>query len=217
MSTSNIGKRRAAAQEQGTPEYHVRRRQIADAAAKVFNERGFAGTSVSAVAEELGTDRASLYYYVSSKEELFDEVVREASEANLRTAEAILSEDAQAPEKLRKLIVALMRSYEEHYPLLYVFLREDLRKVAGKRSDWSQHMQSISKRYEDVVIAVVEEGFAQGTLRQVASARVVAYGILGAMNWTNRWFNPERCESSAQAVGEAYADLLLGGLIAEPA
>lgn len=215
--TSNIGKRRAAALEQGTREYHQRRQEIAAAAAKVFDRRGFAGTSVSAVAEELGTDRASLYYYVSSKEELFDEVVREASETNVARAEEILADTADAPEKLRRVILALMRSYEEYYPLLYVFLREDLTQVGGKRGDWSQRMKEISRRYERVVISIVEQGFEEGTIRPTAPASIIAYGVLGTLNWTNRWYSPERSDLSAENIGFAFADMLLEGLVVRDA
>ena len=62
------------------------------------------------MADALGTDRASLYYYIANKRELFDEVVREVSEANVATAEAVLAQDAPALEKLRTLVIALMSS-----------------------------------------------------------------------------------------------------------
>jgi TetR/AcrR family transcriptional regulator, cholesterol catabolism regulator len=211
-ATSDIGRRRAAALREGTADYQKRRREIARAAARVFNERGFQGTSVSAVAEAMGTDRASLYYYISSKEELFDEVVREASEANVARAEAIRDSAKPAPEKLRALIVELMCSYEEHYPLLYVYIREDLRQTGGKRTAWSKHMQGLNRRYEDAVISIVSDGFDEGSLRRVGPPRVVAFGIMGMTNWTNRWFNPERSEISGEEIGLAYADIVLAGL-----
>lgn len=209
---SEIGRRRAAALKEGTPEYRKRREEIARAAAHVFNERGFQGTSVSAVAEAMGTDRASLYYYISSKEELFDEVVREASVDNVRRAEAIRDSDTPAPQKLRQLVVELMRSYQEHYPLLYVYIRENLSQVGGKRSAWSQNMKELNRRYEEAAAAIVQEGFDRGTLRAVAPAKVVAFGILGMTNWTNRWFDPTRSEMSASDIGEAYADIVIAGL-----
>ena len=76
---SAIGKRRSAAKEDSTAVYQKRRKEIAEAAVRVFNKRGFTGASISAVAEELEIDRASLYYYISSKEELFDEIIREVN------------------------------------------------------------------------------------------------------------------------------------------
>ena len=79
--SSGIGRRRAAAKADLAPNYEKRREEIYEAAACVFNRKGFSGTTVSAVAKELSIDRASLYYYISSKEQLFDELIREVSDA----------------------------------------------------------------------------------------------------------------------------------------
>ena len=74
--TSGIGKRRSAAREESSAAYQRRRREIAAAAVRVFDRLGLQGASISAVAAELGIDRASVDYYISSKDELFDEVLR---------------------------------------------------------------------------------------------------------------------------------------------
>src|SRR5690349_17319748 len=102
---SAIGKRRSAAKVESTAVYQKRRKEIAEAAVRVFNKRGFTGASISAVAEELDIDRASLYYYISSKEELFDEIIREVVERNAELARAIRDSGMPAPRKLREMIV----------------------------------------------------------------------------------------------------------------
>lgn len=209
--------RREVARTDATDAYQERRAEIAAAAARVFHRRGYAGTTIGAVAEELGSDRASLYYYIKSKEELFDEVVREVSEANVATAERVRKTADPAPEKLRELITALMNSYAEHFPILYVYIRENLADVAGKRTNWSRQMRNLNRRYENAVIAIVEEGVADGTIRPVGSPRVVAYGIIGMIGWTNRWFDPTRSADSAAMIGTTFADLVLGGLVVKSA
>ena len=51
--SSGIGRRRAAAKADLAPNYEKRREEIYEAAARVFNRKGFSGTTVSAVAKEL--------------------------------------------------------------------------------------------------------------------------------------------------------------------
>lgn len=211
-SESQIGRRRSLALNKGSQSYQERRREIARVAAEVFNKRGFRGTSLSAVAEALGTDRASLYYYIANKRELFDEVVRVASETNVTTAEAVFAQDVPSLEKLRTLIIELMRSYAAHYPLLYVYMRENLAHVESGRTEWSQYMRHINRRYEEVFIAIVQDGIDDGTIRPLASARVLAFAIIGMIGWTNRWFVPDRSPESADVIGNAFAELALGGL-----
>lgn len=209
---SQIGKRRTLALNKGSESYQERRREIAKAAAEVFNKKGFRGTSLGAVAEALGTDRASLYYYIGNKRELFDEVVREVSEANVATAEEVHGRNLPALEKLGILLTELMRSYGANYPLLYVYIRENLTHVESDRTEWSQHMRGINRRYEEVFIAIVQEGIDDGTIRPLASARVIAFGLIGMIGWTNRWFVPERSSESAEDIGNAFAQIALHGL-----
>jgi TetR/AcrR family transcriptional regulator, cholesterol catabolism regulator len=211
--TSGIGRRRQAAQSDPTnTTYQARRQEIIEAAAHVFREKGYRGSSLGDIAAYLGTDRANLYYYVGSKEELFDSAVTEAVEANLVRAREIAATDDTAPEKLRALVHDLMSSYAEHFPFLYVFIQEDLRKVAAKRSEWAQRMRKVNREYEQVLVSMVQQGYDEGSLRDTGPAWVVAFGILGTVAWTNRWFDPNRGDVDAATVGRMYAEMLVDGL-----
>ena len=209
---SGIGRRRSAAKEDASNAYRTRREDIAEAAIRVFNRLGLQRTSLKAVAEELGVDRASIYYYFSSKEALFDEVVRTVVVRNLELIKRIQGSDVAPARKLRDLITALMSSYGEHYPTFYIFIRENLAHVSADRSDWSREMREINAQATEAVVSIVEQGFADGSFRRVGSARIVAYGIFGVVGWTHRWFRPDQGQFTAQEIGQTYADLILAGL-----
>jgi TetR/AcrR family transcriptional regulator, cholesterol catabolism regulator len=213
--SSGIGRRRAAALAEGSAGYIERRSEIVVAAAQIFRDKGFSGTSLADVAEALNTDRASLYYYVGSKEELFHEIVREAAEANAAQAEAIRDSASPASDKIAALITALMASYANH-PYLFVYIQEDLSKVADGRSSWARQMRAINKRYDDAVQTIVQSGMDDGSIRAVTSARVVANGIIGMMNWTHRWYRASDSSlPSPDEIGSAFADIVLAGLQAK--
>ncbi len=209
---SGIGRRRIAAQTDQSDAYRAKRQDIAEAAVRVFNRLGFERASIAAVAEELGIDRASLYYYISSKEQLFDEVVRTVVERNCALAKRIETSDLSPRRKLRDMIVMLMTSYGEHYPLFYIYIREDLSRVSDTRSQWSQHMRAINRQTSDSMAAIIEQGYADGSLRKLGRAEIVANGIFGVIGWTHRWFRPDRSVASAEEIGRTYADMILSGL-----
>lgn len=219
-ATSGIGRRRSAAQNgKDNTAYQQRRQEIFEAAGHVFKQKGFEGTSLSDIAAHLGTDRANLYYYVGSKEELLDGAVTQAVLLNVESAKAVRDSDLSAPEKLRRLVVDLMTSYETNYPFLYVFIQEDLNRVGKGKSKWALKMKQVNRQYEQLVVSIVEEGFEDGSLRRTAPAWVVAYGIIGLVGWTNRWYDPARVRDGADgaAIGAAYADMVINGLAADVA
>lgn len=209
--TSQLGRRRKAANKGSRESYLARRKEIRDAAIKVFNRVGFANASLSKIAKELELDRATLYYYFSSKEELFDEIVGAVLEKNHAQARKIADSAMTPRRKMRDLITAMMVSYGETYPLLYIYIREDLRQVSDERSDWSERMRVLNRGIEQAFVEIIKEGQKDQTFRKIGSPGTIARGILGMLNWTHRWFRPDNGET-AEEVGKTFAEVALVGL-----
>lgn len=211
-NNSLISKRREIALEKSGVAYQERRQEIGHAASKVFFEKGLQVASIGDIAKELGIDRATLYYYFVDKQDIFDEVVREVAELDVAFAESTFAGNEPPLEKLNAVINDLMKSYATHYPLLYVYIRENLSVVKGTRSEWSSYMRNLNRRYDLAITAIVQEGIDDGSIRPLASARTMAFGIIGTVGWTNRWYSPDRSSESAEVIGTAFAAMLLHGL-----
>jgi AcrR family transcriptional regulator len=65
-------------------------------------------------------------------------------------------------------------------------------------------------RYERAVRALVTQGIARGEFAP-CDAALVTRAMLGAVNWTARWFRPDGSQSASQ-VADAIADYLVKGL-----
>ena len=167
---------------------------------------------MGAVAKQLGTDRASLYYYIASKDELFDEIVGEVIRENVAISQRILKSAASPSDKLHELIVTVMTSYGKNYPLMFIYIRENLSHVSKDRAKWAKQMQILNREFEKAVMLILEQGCADGTFRNLGPSEIVAFGIIGLINSTHRWFKPGRQNVSAEKIGNIYADLTLTGL-----
>jgi TetR/AcrR family transcriptional regulator, cholesterol catabolism regulator len=209
MATSEIAKRRAAAKADGSAQYVSRRRALIEAAAEVFKAKGLARTSIDDIARAAGVDRASLYYYVGSKKELFAEVVLEALERNIELAETISAGEDPPEQKLSRLIEGLIASYAAYHPHLYVFVQEDPLQLGAGRA--GRPIAELQRRFDRALIGIVEEGMAQGVFRSDLSPRIVAYGVIGMVNWTHRWFDPNGPVGPSE-VGRAFAGLAADGV-----
>lgn len=88
------------------------RARILDVAARLFMERGYAGTSVRDIAAELGIANPSLYHHFRSKEAILDELLSEPLErveAAIDEAERLSGDD-----RLRRILEGLLEALEVH-------------------------------------------------------------------------------------------------------
>ena len=185
----------------------ARRVEILRAAARVFRERGFAETGMRNIAAEAGLSPGNLYHYFEGKHE----ILYFCQDRSLDTMQAALQSarlsGEPAADKLRAVILAhihcLLDELEGSTAHLEVeALPNDLRaKIVRKRD-----------RYEHGIRRLIAGGVRS---REFApcDAKLVTRAVLGAANWTARWFRPEGPKSSA-AVAEALADYLVRGLTA---
>ncbi|MFD9391322.1 TetR/AcrR family transcriptional regulator [Streptomyces sp. NPDC060000] len=104
MGTSSgrrVGRPRAAQRPDSglTP-----RAELLVAAAELFTARGYAATTTRAVAERAGMRQASMYHYVSGKEELLAALLESTVTPSLTCARELLADDSRtAEDRLREL------------------------------------------------------------------------------------------------------------------
>lgn len=210
VRTSSISQRRTSARRAAGAGYLERRQQLLTAAAEAFRAKGYEAVSMNDIALLAGADRASLYYYFGSKQEIFTELVRRAVSDNVAYAEGLVAATGSAIQRLRQLIVGLVESYEQHYPYLHLFVQEDVRRLQEGVADAG--LRSLGDRYEKAVLIIARDGVRTGELRPSVDATLLTFAILGAVNWCHRWFAPGG-RLTAREIGESFADILLTGAV----
>jgi AcrR family transcriptional regulator len=152
-----------------------RRRQLLDAAVRVFARRGYHGSRVGDIAEEAGVAHGLLYHYFASKEEVLQTVFRENWGELIERFRAVEAADEPADEKLQGIAKILLRTWRNDPDLVTVMVREVAR---------SQQLQG---QVEDVreafaiVERVIEEGQATGAFRSDLDARLASWVVYGGL------------------------------------
>lgn len=188
-----------------------RRAEMIRAAARLFSERGYHGTSMQHLGDALGLQRGSLYAHIGSKEELLYEVVDRGARAFMGRAERIVATEAAAATKLRDLIVEHIETATEHLDSATVFLNEWRYLSDDRRVE----IQEKRDRYESFVRGIVTEGIETGEFRRDVDVKFAARLVLSAGNWTYAWYRPGG-DLTPTEIGERFATLVLRGLLKNP-
>ncbi len=184
-----------------------RRAEMVDAAAALFSQRGYHGTSMQHLADELGLLRGSLYAHIGSKEELLFEVVDEGANRFLGRGSEAAAADGPASERLRAFLIGHAETAIEHIGAATVFLNEWRYLSDGPRDVIRAKRDS----YEEIVRTILRDGIASGEFRADLDVALSARLVLSAGNWIYTWYRSEGWLSPAE-VGDAFADLLVNGL-----
>jgi AcrR family transcriptional regulator len=211
LGRSNIDRRRTHARSSPSPTYLNRRKELIDAAARVMSRKGVKDTTLGDIAAEVGTDRATIYYYVKGKEELLAEMLRSALTTNTESFQEIIAGPEPASVKLRRIVHRWMASYDAHFPYLYVWVYEDPSRLEGIDSEILEEMVDLSQYGYELVREVIAEGVRSGEFQSALPVGVLAQSAIGLVAWTYRWYEPNH-ELSAREVADGLADLLLRGL-----
>ncbi|HVW40963.1 MAG TPA: TetR/AcrR family transcriptional regulator [Amycolatopsis sp.] len=210
-----LSQRRRSAQIEGSPAYQAKRAELLQIAGTVFKEKGFEATTLNDIAERFGTDRAAIYYYFASKSELFQEVfhatAKKVLDENVAEAVRIADSDLDAHQKLRLLLEQQIRSYEANYPYVYVYIQEDMGKVAFQNTPWAKEMVRKTRRFESIVNDIVVAGMADGTFRDDLPAPLVLKTFFGMVNWTHRWLKPGKRQYTAEQTIETFSAIFFDG------
>lgn len=208
---SGMSRRRAAAKNEQGVQYRQRQSDLREAAALLFKERGLANVTLDDIAKSAGINRASVYYYASSKDELFLDLTFDAMNKFLEEARKISSNTMAPLQKLEAFIVSLMDNYERAYPHLYVFMQEHLHTIRLSSGERQEQLLTLSQTVDQLLFDIIRAGIADGSLRKDLSPRMIAHGVLGMANWSQRWFRPGG-KMSGKQIGAQFAEMVLGGI-----
>jgi AcrR family transcriptional regulator len=181
-----------------------RREQLTRAAARLFAERGYHGTSLADVAKAVGIQKASLYHHIDTKEDLLWEVAWAGAEA-FRAALDTVPEDVPATEKIRLALRAHLRVVSDQLDAATVFTRE-WRSLAGERRE---RFLAERRRYEGRIRELFREGVERGELRTDLDVGAAALLFLSAANWAYTWLARGR---DTDALADRFCAVLLDGM-----
>lgn len=174
--------------------------EVLDKAAALFAERGFAATSLKDVADAVGLQRSSIYYYFPNKDALLAALIQGVTVPVARIFREVeaegLSPAAAVREVVRRLVL-WVADPRTHFRLMD-------RSEAELPAAVARTHREAKRRILSEMVALIEAAIRAGEAR-ATDPRVAALSVIGMAMWTAWWFQPDGGLSLAE-VAEGVAD-----------
>ncbi len=163
-----------------TAKWESRYREVRDAAARSFAEKGYLGASNRDIADRLGIRAASLYYYLPSKDAALAAVCEHGITSFIDNVRGIIESDQPAVDKVRAVIAnqlsPLRKEPDGDYVRVFLRHRHELSEPARKR------MVALAREFQALVETVFAEGVAKGEFRLELNPQLAMLALLGLCN-----------------------------------
>lgn len=189
-----------------------RRAQILRAARAVFVERGFLAARVEDVAKRAGLSKGAVYFYYTSKRDLFLALVREEQEATYHFLDMAEHDDRAAAVKM----VDLGSQYIDYFaglktpPRFFLMCSE----AAIRDAEIREELHATHQRFVDATTRILAQGMAEGTFRDIdplAVAQMFKGLIDGLAGEAAIGIRPDQARMTT-----AVVDAILNGILARP-
>ncbi len=186
-----------------------KREAVLRTAARIFSERGYHGTSLELVAEELEITRPTVYYYFKNKDEILFECVHIALEMIEQASQEVTARGGSAAEQL----VAVMEAYAEvmmqDFGICLVRVG-DSPLPAESRVKLRRLQANIDRKLR----GLIEQGIRQKSFGP-CDAKLAGFAVAGALNSISRCYRPDG-ELTPKEIAGRFVHMLIGGLELRP-
>ena len=162
----------------GTNRYIAKHQAAIRAAAAVFAEHGYHGSSTRDIAERMGIQQGSLYYYFKSKEDALSEVCLFGLQDYAERMQAIAVGDQSFETKLTATVTSHLTKYREKNEALRVYNAERLYLPKSKR----EKIYELGSGYRQQLERIFVEAVTSGELRSTLDCHFAAQAVIGLCN-----------------------------------
>lgn len=154
-----------------------KRKKILETALRIFADKGYHSTSVGEIARRSRISKGGLYFYFSSKEDLFLTLIDELGSSIIERIESKISELDSASEKLDTIFEEVLTLFTRYGSIARFILIESC--VANPVIE--EERQKIIDRLESIVAECIREGQSAGQIREEIEPDIAASALAGAV------------------------------------
>ncbi len=158
---------------------------IRAAALRIFRRKGYHAASMQEIADAVGLNKGSLYYYISSKEELLLRLFQGRAEQVLGEMDIAAARPGSARERLSAIVRTYVLGVLRNLDAVHVYLREEHSLPPTALQQVRRVHQAMRDHFERVIV----DGMRQGDFVE-RDPKLATLALLGTCTWVHRWYRP---------------------------
>lgn len=175
-------------------------------AVRVFNERGYDGTSMEHLSRAAGISKSSIYHHVSGKEELLRRAVSRALDGLFAILEEEPARVGRPVGRLEHVVRRMVEVLIAELPYVTLLLRV--------RGNTETERWALERRrdFDHRVAELLKAAAAEGDVRGDVEVRLATRLVFGMINSIVEWYRPDVRGASGPEVADAVVRLVFAGL-----
>jgi AcrR family transcriptional regulator len=183
------------------------RQEILRAAARLFQQQGYDGTSMNDVAAALKLSKGGLYHHFQSKDEILFNLMDHAMDITEDRVINAVRGIADPEARLRALIrlhISVVLSIRDREITVMLHENHPLPPPLRKR------INTRKKDYLHFVEKLIAEVQGARGAKSTVNPRAATFALMGMINWIYQWYRPEGTLSE-EALVRQYTEIFLAG------
>jgi TetR/AcrR family fatty acid metabolism transcriptional regulator len=179
-----------------------KRRQLLDAAVRVFARKGFHSSRVGDIAEEAGVAHGLLYHYFKSKDQVLEAVFHENWSILVARIESVEETDEPAADQIRHIAAIVLRTWLHLPDVVRVVIQE-----FGRSPELGERIGELTLPI-DALQRVIVRGIERGEFRKDIDPAFAATVVYGSIDELLTAWVLGRLPSDEEAVARAEQTLV---------
>ncbi len=181
-------------------------------AARLLRENGYAAVSLRQIAAEANIKAGSIYYHFESKEEILHHVLEEGLRVIVQEVNKAVAQ-LPAGTPFRERLRAVIRSHLHGLLQVGDFSSANIRIYGQVPPDVRKRHHVARRAFADWWDGFLEQAVAEGSLRSNLDLSIIRVFIVGALNWTVEWYDPEK--GSFDKLADQLYTIIADGLVSD--
>ncbi len=183
-----------------------RRKIYLRAAAKVFQEKGFHGTTVKDITDAAGTSVGNFYHYFETKEQVFQVLVEDFHKFLFTQFHDLAKYEIPPLSAIKRVMQNLLIHLKDQKEIVFIFLEQ----IGGINREFQEMRNKIQDQYVEELEGIIARGHKISRITD-QNARIAAIGWITTFLETYHYWGRKNFDMKVEDVVSGLANFLLYG------